>query len=179
MQKYKYAACMWPQNILCCYNVFIVNCDNKRSNQRLMNIFSRKRAISADFCKISKINDRREKPYDFLNNISLIRFSINMKFPLLQKISKLFTFLSFLNQLSCITSYKMSVYLLKWPLTARIAWKAYKRNIVEKLFAEFFICAQIQSKEIRPDELVSDPRYFVKLEEVLLFPRGILAMKCD
>ena len=79
---------MWPQNILCCYNVLIVNCDNKRSNQRLMNIFFRKRAISANFCKISKIKDRREKPYDFLNNISLICFSINMKFPLLQKISK-------------------------------------------------------------------------------------------
>ena len=79
---------MWPQNILCCYNVLIVNCDNKRSNQRLMNIFFRKRAMSADFCKISKINDRRKKPYDFLNNISLICFSINMKFPLLQKISK-------------------------------------------------------------------------------------------
>ena len=38
-----------------------------------------------------------------------------------------------------------------------------------ELFAAFFICAQIQSKEIRPDELVSDPRYFVKLEEILFF----------
>ena len=44
--------------------------------------------MSADFCKISKINDRRKKPYDFLNNISLICFSMNMEFPLLQKISK-------------------------------------------------------------------------------------------
>ena len=49
----------------------------------------------------------------------------------------------------------------------------------QELFAAFFFCAQIQSKEIRPDELVSDPRYFVKLEEVLLFSCGILAMKCD
>ena len=49
----------------------------------------------------------------------------------------------------------------------------------QEFFAAFFICAQIQSKEIRPDELVSDPRYFVKLEEVLLFSREILAMKCD
>ena len=48
----------------------------------------------------------------------------------------------------------------------------------QEFFAAFFICAQIQSKEIRPDELVSDPRYFVKLEEVLLFSCGILAMKC-
>ena len=31
----------------------------------------------------------------------------------------------------------------------------------QEFFAAFFICAQIQSKEIRPDELVSDPRYFV------------------
>ena len=37
----------------------------------------------------------------------------------------------------------------------------------QELFAAFFICAQIQRKEIRPDELVSDPRYFVKLEEIL------------
>ena len=47
-----------------------------------------------------------------------------------------------------------------------------------ELFAAFFICAQIQSKEIRPDELVSDPRYFVKLEEILFFC-GILAIKCN
>ena len=67
--------CLW--NLLSCYNVLIVNCDNKRSNQRLMNIH-----------KISKINDRREN-YDFLINISLTCFSINGKFPLLQKISKL------------------------------------------------------------------------------------------
>ena len=52
-----------------------------------MNIFS-KRAISADFSQISKINDRREKRYDFLINVSLTCFSINVKFPLLQKISK-------------------------------------------------------------------------------------------
>ena len=48
----------------------------------------------------------------------------------------------------------------------------------QELFAAFFICAQIQSKEIRPDELISDPRYFDKLEEVLFFC-GILAMKCN
>ena len=49
----------------------------------------------------------------------------------------------------------------------------------QEFFAAFFFSAQVQSKEIRPDELVSDPRYFVKLEEVILFSRGILAMKCD
>ena len=30
--------CLW--NLLSCYNVLIVNCDNKRSNQRLMNFFA-------------------------------------------------------------------------------------------------------------------------------------------
>ena len=53
------------------------------------------------------------------------------------------------------------------------------REFFQEFSVVFFICVQIQSKEIRPDELVSDPRYFVKLEEVLLFSCGILAMKCD
>ena len=48
----------------------------------------------------------------------------------------------------------------------------------QEFFAAFFFSAQVQSKEIRPDELVSDPMYFVKLEEELLFSCGILAMKC-
>ena len=42
----------------------------------------------------------------------------------------------------------------------------------------FFICSKIQSHEITPAELVSDPRYFVKLKQVILFSCGILAMKC-
>ena len=49
----------------------------------------------------------------------------------------------------------------------------------QEFFAASFICAQIQSKEIRHDKLVSYPRHFVRLEEVLLFSCGILAMKCD
>ena len=49
----------------------------------------------------------------------------------------------------------------------------------QEFFAAFFICSQIQSKEIKLEELVSDSRYFVKLKQVLLFSCGILAMKCD
>ena len=49
----------------------------------------------------------------------------------------------------------------------------------QEFFAASFICAQIQGKEIRHDKLVSYPRHFVRLEEVLLFSCGILAMKCD
>ena len=39
--------------------------------------FCYKRAIFADFSKISKVNDRREKRYDFPINVSLTCFSIN------------------------------------------------------------------------------------------------------
>ena len=49
----------------------------------------------------------------------------------------------------------------------------------QEFFAAFFICSQIQSKEMKPEELVSDPKYFVKLKQILLFSCGILAMKCD
>lgn len=45
---------MWPQNILCCYNVLILNCDNKRSNQRLMNIFSVREPCLLIFAKSPK-----------------------------------------------------------------------------------------------------------------------------
>ena len=56
---------------------------------------------------------------------------------------------------------------------------AFLHKSFQECFAAFFICSQIQSKEITFEELVSDPRYFVKLKEVLLFSCGILAMKCD
>ncbi|CAH3157676.1 unnamed protein product [Pocillopora meandrina] len=49
----------------------------------------------------------------------------------------------------------------------------------QEFFAAFFICSQIQSKEMKPKELVSDSRYFVELKQILLFSCGILAMKCD
>ena len=46
---------------------------------------------------------------------------------------------------------------------------AFLHKSFQECFAAFFICSQIQSKEITLEELVSDPRYFVKLKEVLLF----------
>ncbi|XP_066024140.1 NLR family CARD domain-containing protein 3-like isoform X2 [Pocillopora verrucosa] len=56
---------------------------------------------------------------------------------------------------------------------------AFLHKSFQEFFAAFFICSQIQSKEMKPEELVSDPRYFVELKEILLFSCGILAMKCD
>ena len=56
---------------------------------------------------------------------------------------------------------------------------AYLHKSFQEFLAAFFISSQIQSKEIKPEDLVSDPRYFVKLKQVLLFSCGILAMKCE
>ena len=56
---------------------------------------------------------------------------------------------------------------------------AFLHKSFQEFFAAFFICSQIQSKEMKPEELVSDPRYFVELRQILLFSCGILAMKCD
>ncbi|CAH3145903.1 unnamed protein product, partial [Pocillopora meandrina] len=56
---------------------------------------------------------------------------------------------------------------------------AFLHKSFQEFFAAFFIYSQIQSKEMKPEELVSDPRYFVKLKQILLFSCGILAMKCD
>ena len=56
---------------------------------------------------------------------------------------------------------------------------AFLHKRFQEFFAAFFISSQIQSKEMKPEELVSDPRYFVELKQILLFSCGILAMKCD
>ena len=56
---------------------------------------------------------------------------------------------------------------------------AFLHKSFQEFFAAFFICSQIQRKEMKPEELVSDPRYFVELKQILLFSCGILAMKCD
>ena len=64
----------------------------------------------------------------------------------------------------------------KWRQTLHYA---FLHKSFQEFFAAFFICSQIQSKEIKLEELVSDSRYFVKLKQVLLFSCGILAMKCD
>ena len=56
---------------------------------------------------------------------------------------------------------------------------AFLHKSFQEFFAAFFICSQIQSKEMKPEELISDPRNFVELKQILLFSCGILAMKCD
>ncbi|CAH3165864.1 unnamed protein product, partial [Pocillopora meandrina] len=56
---------------------------------------------------------------------------------------------------------------------------AFLHKSFQEFFAAFFISSQIQSKEMKPEELVSDPRYFVELKQILLFSCGILTMKCD
>ena len=56
---------------------------------------------------------------------------------------------------------------------------AFVHKSFQEFFAAFFICSQIQSKEIILEKLVPDSRYFVKLKQALLFSRGILAMKCN
>ena len=56
---------------------------------------------------------------------------------------------------------------------------AFLHKSFQEFFAAFFICSQIQSKEIKAEELVSDPRYYVEHKQILLFSCGILAMKCD
>ena len=55
---------------------------------------------------------------------------------------------------------------------------AFLHKSFQEFFAAFFICSQIQSKEMKPGELVS-ARYFIELKQILLFSCGILAMKCD
>ena len=56
---------------------------------------------------------------------------------------------------------------------------AFLHKSFQEFFAALFICSQIQSKELKPEELVSDSRYFVELKQILLFSCGIFAMKCD
>ena len=56
---------------------------------------------------------------------------------------------------------------------------AFLHKSFQECFAAFFICSQIQSKELMPEELVSNPKYFIELKQVLLFSCGILATKCD
>ena len=50
---------------------------------------------------------------------------------------------------------------------------AFLHKSFQEFFAAFFICSQIQSKEIKAEELVSDPKYFVELKQILLFSCGI------
>ena len=55
---------------------------------------------------------------------------------------------------------------------------AFLHKSFQECFAAFYICCQIQDKEIAPEEsVVSDARYFNKLKQVLLFACGIITMK--
>ena len=87
--------------------------NDKQSNYRLLNVLCCTKAVFADFfAKV--INGRRKKRYDFPINISPTYISVNVKFSIPTKKSpKFFTFLRFLDQSSCITSYKMWVSLVK------------------------------------------------------------------
>ena len=44
---------------------------------------------------------------------------------------------------------------------------AFLHKSFQEWFAAFFIRSQIHSKDITPEELVSDPNYFVNLKQVL------------
>ena len=56
---------------------------------------------------------------------------------------------------------------------------AFLHKSFQECFAAFYICCQIQDKEIAPDELVSDARYFSNLIGVLFITCGILAVQCN
>ena len=49
----------------------------------------------------------------------------------------------------------------------------------QEFFAGFFLCCQLVSREISPETLVADTRYFLELKQVLLFTCGMLATKCE
>ena len=49
----------------------------------------------------------------------------------------------------------------------------------QEVFAAYYICCQLLSKEISPESLVTDTRYFHELRQVLLFTCGMLAMQSE
>ncbi|KAL9965575.1 hypothetical protein ACROYT_G029390 [Oculina patagonica] len=48
----------------------------------------------------------------------------------------------------------------------------------QEWFAAFYLCCQLLKKEIRPDSLAADRRYFHELKEVLKFTSGMIAARC-
>ncbi|PFX13475.1 NLR family CARD domain-containing protein 4 [Stylophora pistillata] len=56
---------------------------------------------------------------------------------------------------------------------------AFLHKSFQECFAAFYVCCEIQDKQITPEELVSDTRYFIELKQVLLFSCGILAEWSD
>ena len=49
----------------------------------------------------------------------------------------------------------------------------------QEFFAAYFICCQLLSGEISPDGLAADKRYFLELNQVLLFTCGMLAKQSE
>ena len=47
----------------------------------------------------------------------------------------------------------------------------------QELFAAFYICCQVLGKEICPETLIADDRYFKELKQVLLFTCGLLSLQ--
>ena len=49
----------------------------------------------------------------------------------------------------------------------------------QEFFAAFYICCQLLSEEISPEILAADGRYFLELEQVLVFTCGMLAVQSE
>ena len=49
----------------------------------------------------------------------------------------------------------------------------------QEFFARHYLCCQLVSKEISPEILVTDTRYFREIREVLKFTFGLLTVRCE
>ena len=127
-------------------------CDNdkKQSNHRLMEVLCRTKAIFANFSKSPKYNKLQMKETLRFSNQHLANMHLFKReiFHSYKKCRKFFTFPSFLNRSSCITSYKIQVYLAKWPPRARFFygfqrwndgfWRGIKISVVALWQGEIF-----------------------------------------
>ena len=59
------------------------------------------------------------------------------------------------------------------------SYYGFQHKSFQELFAGFRLCCQLKAKEISPESLVSDQRYFLDLKQVLVFTFGILATQCE
>ncbi|XP_078379483.1 uncharacterized protein LOC144662531 isoform X1 [Oculina patagonica] len=56
---------------------------------------------------------------------------------------------------------------------------AFLHKSFQEFFAAYFLNCQLLNKEITPDDLASDPRYFSERKQVLLFSFGIVSAQCE
>ena len=56
---------------------------------------------------------------------------------------------------------------------------AFLHKSFQEIFAAYYLCCELLNREITPESLVSDARYFNELKQVLLFSCGILAVQCE